>query len=121
MKTITRTITDPRILARYARETSRNYMDNDVVKFIKSMIPLHDAWLQASPPCPTCDGTGSLGIRHDGLPCPDCSDGTQPFDKWTAAIVALWTAATDARTGPYPIGNTIDVIQRLLGRIGDAP
>jgi hypothetical protein len=35
--------------------------------FIESMVPLHDAWLA------------------------DCPDGIQPFDRWTAELVALWT------------------------------
>ena len=58
--------------------------------FIESMIPLHDAWLAAKPPCPTCGGTKLVR----GLPpkvwvdCPNCPDGVQPFDRWTVGLVA---------------------------------
>lgn len=64
------------------------------------LAPLHDAWLQAKPPCPTCGGTVAQNrASHDALMaghsitrrlCPDCSDGVQPLDKWTAGLVALW-------------------------------
>lgn len=48
------------------------------------------------PPCPTCDGKqwwrhvaqSAEGIEGDYVdPCPDCTDGKMPFDKWVALLV----------------------------------
>lgn len=116
-----------------ARETVRTSEQAAVLS------PLHDAWLKAKPPCPTCGGTHRVDDpdrTSNGnvveLDCPDCSDGVLPFDKWTAglaeatalapvsALVALWTAVHGpdwAGDGSYP--HTDDFLARLR-QIGGA-
>lgn len=42
------------------------------------------------PTCPTCDGKRRVATRS-GLgddPCPDCTDGKMPLDKWVALLLA---------------------------------
>ena len=54
------------------------------------------------PPCPTCDGKqwwrhvaqSAEGIEGDYVdPCPDCTDGKMPLDKWVALLVETLAAA----------------------------
>lgn len=89
------------------------------------LVPLHNAWLQANPPCPTCGGEAQVCDPETGwMACPDCPDGVQPFDKWTARLVALWTAVHDPEVAltVMPKGNTIgayiDAVLRALRQIG---
>lgn len=91
----------------------------------KAMVPLWDVWLTARPPCPTCDGTRyterQVADRHYvalvGGPCPDCSDGVQPFDKWTAGLAALWTAVHGGIPYDYPaLGREVlDELRKIGG------
>lgn len=105
---------DPRTLAADMRDMLPETwprLHRDAADAIDILVPLHDAWLQAKPPCPRCGGAKTCGspYLHDshpvvcvgraagdytcsgGLRCTDCSDGVLPFDKWTAGLVALWT------------------------------
>lgn len=82
---------DPRTLAAHVRAVMG---DGSASTFIDSMVPLHDVWLRANPPCPTCGGFGATERPGEPIePCADCpeSPGIQPFDKWTAGLVALAT------------------------------
>lgn len=103
---------DPRIIAACLRDAAdRPYLGHrllllDAVDLIEQiLVPLHGVWLQAKPPCPTCGGVG-IEPLNPKFPksvklCPDCPDGVQPFDKWTAGLVALWMAV-QADTYPAP-------------------
>lgn len=88
----------------------------DAIDIVRSIVPLHDAWLKANPPCPTCDGAKKIACPachgktnpDESIICATCNDftrikcqacdhpyhpGVLPFDKWTAGLVALWTLA----------------------------
>lgn len=56
------------------------------------------------PTCPTCDGKqwwrhvaqSAEGIEGDYVdPCPDCTDGRMPLDKWVALLVQTLTDARE--------------------------
>lgn len=108
---------DPRTLTttlrqanEYENRTLRCAAAADLIEQV--VVPLHDAWLKAKPPCPTCavsklhGDCGYHAFQINGhwvcnkcgfvAKCPDCPDGVLPFDKWTAGLVALWTELTDA-------------------------
>lgn len=120
---------DPRTLAADLRAAAKadpaDYLDTlgaSAELIERVVVPLHVAWLQAKPPCPTCGGMNTC--IGDGVDCPDCDTGVLPFDKWTAGLVALWTAVHDELIlAKIPAASTIrrpaDVIVALR-KIGGA-
>lgn len=46
------------------------------------------------PDCPTCHGDKVVRPFSTGNPCPDCTDGKMPLDKWVALLVDTLRDAT---------------------------
>lgn len=88
--------------------------------FIRSMVPLHDAWLKANPPCRGLCKRGFIGAAGNTFHCPDCTDhpGVQPFDKWTAGLAALWTEVTEAWLGEQTHDAVYYAVERIFRQIG---
>lgn len=86
----------------------RNAVAADLIEQV--VVPLHDMWLKANPPCPTChnmigpDGLAYIHVGpHEIAPCPECpeSPGVLPFDKWVVTrLLETWEAVWSDRANP---------------------
>lgn len=127
---------DPRTLAADLRDMLPETwprLHRDAADAIDILVPLHDAWLQAKPPCPTCGGSGDVLKPHPTNPHLQLADncrceytdhpGVQPFDKWTAGLVALSEMRSDIIRVAQHVRSHDDrpyeESDRLLRQIGD--
>lgn len=62
------------------------------------------AYRALRPDCPTCHGDKVVRPFSTGNPCPDCTDGKMPLDKWVALLVRTLNESRIALSAATTIG-----------------
>ena len=103
--------------------------DYDDVTVTNALAREVQAYRALRPDCPTCEGSGRgkhphlivdpADIDANGhlipYPCPDCTDGKMPLDKWVALLVeTLRSLRTDFVADGYPTVAYVPTIDAVL-------